>query len=335
MALPFNPFDKPIQKSEEKKRFTKVKVFERADFEKEIVDSSLENQPKEFLQRVSRDSLENNQIVSREEPLKSDFSRESPVAQLESLQRVSRDSLEKNTPLLFKVVGLQRQVLLTIFSILQSNGSRTSPPIAIEVIARRVNTTVGNTQNAIKELIKKNLILRKDFQRGRGGWTIYELEETIFSTLDKEKIRESLENLQRVSIQQMGATIRETGPNSSSVILKENKKLHTIQIPEDLKTLISSKEVSSILEKGLLPEEDLQRSLEHFAYDSKNNLVRAKTSPVNLLFGLLRSGKPYRSLKLIELENEELREYQKSLAVLENQNRELKEAEQKNKFQIF
>ncbi len=341
MALNFNPFDKPKPKSEEKKKFTKVKVFERADFEKEMVEPPpqaneiQENRSLENNQRETRESLENNQSISREEPPKTRFSRESPVSQLEPLQRVSRESLEKTPPLLFKVVGLQRQVLLTIFSILQSNGSKTSPPLAIEVIASRVNTTVGNTQNAIKELVKKNLMIRKDFQRGRGGWTIYELEETIFSALDKEKIRESLENLQRVSIQQTGATFRETSPNSSSDLIKEEKKLHTIQIPEELKTLISAKEVSSILEKGLLPEEDLQRSLEHFAYDSKNNLVRAKTSPVNLLFGLLRSGKPYRSLKLIELENEELREYQKALAILETQNRELKEAELKNKFQTF
>lgn len=341
MALNFNPFDKPKPNQEEKKKFTKVKVFERAEFENQLVEPSPETpnpQEKtslETLQIKTRDSLETKQSISREGAANSKFSRESPVSQLEPLQRVSRESLEKMPPLLFKVVGLQRQVLLTIFSILQSNGSKTSPPLAIEVIASRVNTTVGNTQNAIKELVKKNLVIRKDFQRGRGGWTIYELEETIFSTLDKEKIRESLENLQRVSIQQTGATFRETSPNSSSDLIKEEKKLHTIQIPEELKTLISAKEISSILGKGLLPEEDLQRSLEHFAYDSKNNLVRAKTSPVNLLFGLLRSGKPYRSLKLIELENEELREYQKSLAILEAQNRELKDAELKNKFQTF
>jgi hypothetical protein len=44
MALPFNPFDKPLQKSSEqtKKQYTKVKVFERAAFETEQNNTRLD-----------------------------------------------------------------------------------------------------------------------------------------------------------------------------------------------------------------------------------------------------------------------------------------------------
>ena len=40
MALNFNPFDKPKPNQEEKKKFTKVKVFERAEFENQLVEPS-------------------------------------------------------------------------------------------------------------------------------------------------------------------------------------------------------------------------------------------------------------------------------------------------------
>lgn len=290
--------------------------------------SSLEN-----LQLISRESPEINDIKSREKIENSTFSRESPVIQSEILQRDSRESLERNTVLLYKVVGLQKRVLLSIFSILQSNGSRLSPPVAIEVIANRSNTTIGNTQNAIKELIKKNLLIRKDFQRGRGGWTIYEIEESIYSALDKDKIRESLENLQRFSRQQTSPITREIDSNSSC--LSKDIKETTIKIPNEIKNLISLKEVMSLIEKQVLSEDDIKQSLEHFAYDFKNNLVKAKTSPINLLFGLIRSGRPYKSLKLLELENKELQEYQKQLQKLEEENKKLKQVELKEKYKEF
>lgn len=339
MALPFNPFEKTKSKtgSGEKKKFTKVKVFERADFEIENVQDSPivpEKGEETNLQRQSRESLEISFDDGTKLSNKTSISRESPIEKLEMQNRISRESPESYSPLL-KVVGLQRQVLFTIFSILQSNGSRASPPIAIQIIADRVNTTVGNTQNAIKELIKKNLVLRKDFFRGRGGWTIYELDEAIYSTLDKERIRESLESLQRISIQQSGAITRETPPISSSS-LNISKELNTneFKIPEALKKVISKKEIESLLSKQLLTEDELTQSLEHFAYDYEHGLVRSK-SPVNLLFGLCRTGKVYKSLKLIEIENAELKEYERSIQEAELENQRLKKIDLKTKFEEY
>lgn len=173
-----------------------------------------EKKAKKALQRISRDNLEKNLIISREEPSQKTISREYPSPHLESLQRVSRESLEKNACDLTRIVGLQKKVLFVIFSILQSKGSRVTPPIAIGLISERASTTIANAQNAIKELIKKGVLLRKEFQRGRGGWTIYEIEPATFAQLDQEKTRESLESLQRFSSIEMGAKSRETAPSS-------------------------------------------------------------------------------------------------------------------------
>ena len=174
------------------------------------------------LQRISRDNLEENEVISGDVEKSKPISREYQVINRESLQRISRDNLGKCELNLNKIVGLQRRVLFSIFDILQSNGSRVSPPIAIGPLSERINTSIANTQNAIKELIKKDLLIRKDFQRGRGGWTIYEVETSIYSMLDSEKTRESLESLQRFSSTQMGAKSRETLSSSSSNLLNKN-----------------------------------------------------------------------------------------------------------------
>ena len=210
MSLKHNPFDQTPKGNLVKRR----KVFE-SPTPAEAIPETEQIMQETNLQRVSRDNLEKSELLSRDVTDSKSISRAYRVINRESLQRVSRDNLEKSELNLNKIVGLQRRVLFSIFHILQSHGVRVSPPIAIGLLAERVNTTIANTQNAIKELIKKKVLIRKDFQRGRGGWTIYEIESDTFSKLDSEKIRDSLENLQRVSSIQMGAKSRET-PSSSS-----------------------------------------------------------------------------------------------------------------------
>jgi predicted transcriptional regulator len=249
----------------------------------------------ESLQRVSRESLEIDKSEPKEVPTSTDFSRESPIINRESLQRVSRESLEKKCVDLTRIVGLQRQVLFIVFSVLQSNGVRVSPPIAISLIAERANTTIANTQNAIKELIKKGVLIRKDFQRGRGGWTIYELEEAVYSKLDSEKTRESLESLQRFSSRQTDVKSRETSSSSSRDLNISNK---TTTEPLDLgwmetinvdalqsvgvtrSVLIRCRELyPMITPEGL---EDLVSRFSIFIKDPKNKIQNARGFFINL-----------------------------------------------------
>ena len=170
----------------------------------------------------SRDSLENIDSVSRAMSFEPPISREYPPPELESLQRVSREDLEKKPVELTRIVGLQKRVLGVVFSILQRTGSRVTPPVAIGLISEQSNASIANTQNAIKELIKKGAMYRRAFQRGRGGWTIYEIQNVIYVQLDQEKTRDSLENLQRVSSIQMGAKSRETLSSSSRDLYLNN-----------------------------------------------------------------------------------------------------------------
>ena len=228
------------------------------------------------------------------------------------------------------IVGKERKFLFFIINECQNNGSLSTPPLTSEMIKKAMNYSLDGLKTVIYRLTKKGILQRGEKKTGRTGWVSYKVNKEIFNEAIRAK--ETFNGVETVLESPLKQGLN--GPNSSSII---NLELNTttIQIPEDIKTLISAKEVCEILNKGVLSEEDLQRSLEQFAYDFKNNLVKSKTGPVNLLFGLLRGGKPYRSLKMIEMENEELREYQRALAALESQNKELKEVELKNKFQIF
>ena len=115
----------------------------------------------------SREYLENIDSVSRDVSFEPPISREYPPPKLESLQRVSREDLEKKTVELTRIVGLQKRVLGVVFSILQRTGSRVTPPVAIGLISEQSNASIANTQNAIKELIKKGALGRRASRKSK------------------------------------------------------------------------------------------------------------------------------------------------------------------------
>ena len=221
----------------------------------EIVPNVLESKPnaRPFDQSiVSRDSLETIDSIYRDADFGPAISREYPPPELETLQRLSREDLEKKTVELTRIVGLQKRVLGIVFSILQRSGGRVTPPVAIGLIAEQANTSIANTQNALKELIKKGAVFRRAFQRGRGGWTIYEIQNVIYVRLDQEKTRDSLENLQRVSSIQMGAKSRETLSSSSrGVILNNSTTTQNVDNSDSKAHALKTFDFSTVTEFGI------------------------------------------------------------------------------------
>ncbi len=246
---------------------------------------------------------------------------------------VVSQQLASNKPAnLSEIIGDERQFLFFIFKHLEFQASRETLPITTHELKITFSKKSKAISNLIDRLVGKNVLKIKKSARGNASWRIFFIPEKTFNEIrDHHSISQSL-----ASHSPFDKPVHRPGnaPNSSS---KDNNYINTtiFQIPEEIKHLISGREVSSLLEKDLLSAEDIQRSLDHFSYDFKNNLVKAKTSPINLLFGLMRSGRPYKSLTLLEEENRELHQYQVQLQKLENENKRLKEVQLKEKFIQF
>ena len=69
------------------------------------------------------------------------------------------------------LVGLQRKILLMVFSECKTLRSRTTTPLTIENIAAYCDTTKSAGRKAIQRLEEKGLLLRTCFKAGPGGWT--------------------------------------------------------------------------------------------------------------------------------------------------------------------
>ena len=322
MALKNNPFDNAYKGS---------LIKRKSMFGKEAQTEEQNSQD------LSRDSLENIQRISREAPLDGRnfresleniqrISREYPVAHLENIQRISREDLLPEVVPVSRVVGLQREALKLLFAIAQGAGSRHTPPVAIGLISGKLKTSTANTQNAIKELVKKKVLIRKSFQRGRGGWSVYEIEAATFAELDKDKVLESLDILQRFSREELGVHLEKLPCSSSSLILKETTTTQKVADKND-RNLIREVPIPSRLIALGLTQEQLARSpldfdvlcesLEAYAYDLEQGL-KPPVAPLRYLIGIVvKRGQPYVSEALLAAECKAIDGYLKRKSELE------------------
>ena len=231
----------------------------------------------------------------------------------------------------FSIVGLQQRTMFLIFEHCKLIGSKETSALGINYFTEKLNISQLNAHNALNELLRKKVILKTEFKRGRGGYFRLKFEDLIWNIINL--------NIEKISLNYVNKNIEqtiETSSNSSSSFSLKDKKETTIEmeIPENLKNIISQREIKKLIEKGMA-EENIEFSLKNFSYDLEHNLVKSKTSPINLFYGIVRSGNTYKSLKLMEIENEELKLYQSQLQILENRNKALKENELILKFQEF
>ena len=321
-------------KKERRRLYEGFGVLEDIEKPKTIIEQSSNNsntQPKTVLE-TNLKQLSN--ISKTEDTQSSNNSNTQPKTVLETnLKQLS--NISKTTSGFYSIVGLQRKILDYLFLKAQGTGSLSTDKIFTEVIAEMLKCSIETVRTSTQRLEKKGLIIRKEYKSGRGGFSIFEIEKTAYQKMVFENNSKTIIEQSSNNSNTQPNTQPKTNLANSSNDLKYSNITTSIQIPENLKTSISLKEIQKLLEKQLLNEEDLMKSLEHFSYDLENNLVRAKTSPINLFFGLVRSGQRYKSLKLLDLENRELQEYQNQLQKLEEENKRLKELELKEKYHSF
>lgn len=245
------------------------------------------------------------------------------------------------------IVGLQRKILNYLFHKAQSLGTRETGRLYSEQMAESLGCTIETVRTSLQRLEKKGQLKRKEYKSGRGGFSSFEIPVHAYNEMVLENnsgtyLKQNENNYKTIikhqdneSTTQLKTQPKTTDIDSSSNVLNLNKEILTITIPENLKKLVSKKELEKIIAKQILEEDQLQVSLDNFSYDLENNLVKAKTSPINLFFGLTRSGQIYKSTKLIELQNQELREHLAEVERMQQETKALKEAQLRIKFQEY
>lgn len=231
-----------------------------------------------------------------------------------------------------RIVGLQKEALLVIYDHCQLIGSRTTRPLGIAFFVERLKTSQLNAHNVLNELVKKKAIIRADYQRGRGGWSKWEIVEATWNEINLNSY--SIIKNDRKNIEQN----IENGSYSSS---SNNLKTNTIQeaepinfnIPANLSAMgIGNRQLVVIVRDNFLTAEEVQQSLDHYSHDITKSLTKKST---NFFFGILRNKTPYISSHYAQ---EEARAVQAEIArikELQQQREELKNLKLQEEYEQF
>ena len=222
------------------------------------------------------------------------------------------------------LVGLQRNTVLFLYDACKLARSKSTASLTLEHIAKSLKTSSGSAKTTLQRLEKKKCINRNSFKNGRGGWSKYELSESLF----REMLQMETENKVTTNWQQTEnkvvakpATQPATSSFSSSSsyintttteIKKSDDGLDTTKIPEELRKYgFSENHLMQLKRDSKLPLESILSSIEAFAHDLAFEDVKRKIrSPIALIMKLLKAGEPYLSEKGFEAQEDRLfREY--------------------------
>ena len=212
------------------------------------------------------------------------------------------------------LVGLQRTLLLFIYNACKIARSKATENLTLEYISASINHPRGSIKTTLQRLEAKQLLKRLGHKNGRGGWSKYSIEDSLF----QEILRHESDNKLTTNQQQTDnkpisqpATQPTTAPLSSSGT--NNINITTTSLTEspsflneewlqiDIGSLsnigFTKTHLLQIASQNRLQTPVVQDSIYAFAFDlQENNKAKSiRGDPINFFMGILRNGKPYAS----------------------------------------
>lgn len=217
------------------------------------------------------------------------------------------------------LVGLQREITIFVYESCKNARARITEPLSLEHVALSLNIRIGSVKTTLRRLEEKSILRRDGFKIGRGGWSRYELFDTIYRELLQLETEHKL-STNRAQTGHKLNTQPDTEPDtrrssSSSSIDSQKFKTTTTGEPElfddsgvqlspdwaavDFTPLadvgFSRAHLIQLAKHGKLSTSEVQDSIHFFAFDLKQNEKgkEIKGAPVNFFMGILRKGMPY------------------------------------------
>jgi len=210
-----------------------------------------------------------------------------------------------------ELVGLQRNLALYFFEMSKFSTERNTPKITIDHINENTKMTKGSIKTTLARLKQKDIVSLVKYKDGRGGWGIYRLSDEIFNEILKTS--DSKWNTNGAQTVHKADTKGYTQPDTSTSSSSNNINTTTEEsISIDLKPLesihFSKHHLKQIQDQKILSNEEIQKSIEAFSFDLKNNRLEKVRSPLNFFMKIVKNGSPYVSDHYKDPEDELLKE---------------------------
>lgn len=110
----------------------------------------------------------------------------------ETNQRQTGNKLQTTNPF-SSLVGLQRTLVIEIYKSCKSTRTTLSEPFSVEYLTELTQSTASSIKKTIQRLEQKEIIRRVEFKNGRGGWTIYTINDYVHQSLLRQEAEGRLE----------------------------------------------------------------------------------------------------------------------------------------------
>ena len=211
------------------------------------------------------------------------------ACELANNQKNKKILLENYTSL----IGLQRKIVNFIYNSCKIARNKFTHPISIGYLSEQCETTKVSAKKNLQRLENKGIIIRKTYKDGRGGWTQYELNEKIFQeALHQESTSKNISNLRDNEVQDKIDVINE-GNSKFNIATELPDDWLNIDISDASEFGFTLDHLYQLYRTGNCDPRLIERSLEHFLFDLKNNskLINIKTEPISYFMGIIkRSG---------------------------------------------
>lgn len=314
----------------DKTKYSHNRVFDEPNYLKEEND---------FIESITNKSLENIIVTNKQVNVSQDEVKTNlelmqdnattNIRQMELSRNISQDEVETKPKTLrmtksgqnqhkkvsldnySSLIGLQRRIVLFIYDYCKIARDSVTNPIAIEFLSEQCGTTKRSAQKTIQRLEQKEIVIRKEYKDGRGGWTKYELSEQTFKEILHEESRLNFTaNLGQTyhEVRAKPKTDLKTSHSSSSSLNKTttiNEPTETAsstELPADWQAIdfsslasigFNTNKLQQIYQAGILTSEMVQDSIHAFVFDRDVN-NKQYNNPIGFIMSLLKvKGMPY------------------------------------------
>ena len=263
-----------------------------------------------------------NQLVINKEPISNQIHKENILEKMNKEPISKRISNHNKEPIsnqlvselvtvqsiVSKINGHQRKILFYIVEDCIYRGKLISGFITNEILRNITNTTAHTVKTAIQRLIKKGLLKRDSGQRGQGGFSSFIITQEIRESVLKENRNPSISNqlvnglvttISNPLVINKEAHKEPTTSSSSSFLkLKETTTVLDDEWNFDIASYarlgFGQTQIKQLISLEKISATDVEQSLIEFSYDLDNNQLQPiKTSKLNFLMGILRTGNSY------------------------------------------
>jgi hypothetical protein len=310
-----SPADQATKKSVDlKQQYKNYRVFDNP--EEETNSRQIQDKSRTNLGQTTDDIETKLKTNLGQKTETQDKTKTEPRTQIRTNLGQTRDKPRTNSSFI-SLVGLQRNIVVFLYELCKSSRDTITNPLSIEHLAISCNTTKISAQKTIQRLENKGVLKRADFKIGRGGWTRYEIPESIYQEIlyfeNHNKLSLNLGQTQnkpksepRTQIRTQAASssginnINKTTTTSEGEILSNpNMALTDEWVKIDIEPLNSigftKTHLNQIASQNKIQPKIVQDSINAFAFDLQEN-ARAKTikgDPINFFMGIVRNGRPY------------------------------------------